>query len=162
MAKRTYADRPYETAAQAAAPSGATTPSQATASEIYSDLDSTASIQAEVSTQAPGGSAQKRKADSDSTPGSPKCTPAESKRLATERIMKGLKEESQAFLGAVEKMEEKKMSYLEQILAKYVGAGHGQESAPASISSRLDRVEDRMDRMEDKLDRVLQILQGRR
>lgn len=76
--------------------------------------------------------------------------------------MEGLKEESQAFLGAVEKMEEKKMNHLEQILAKYMSSSHCQGSGPASISGRLDRLADRMERVEDALDKILQILQERR
>ena len=158
MTERACADRPCETAAQAAASSGATTPSQATTSDIDIDLDSTA----EALNQASGESGQKRKARSDSTPSSPSCAPLESKRQATERIMEGLKEESQAFLGAVEKMEEKKMNHLEQILAKYMSSSHCQGSGPASISGRLDRLADRMERVEDALDKILQILQERR
>ena len=101
--------------------------------------------------------------------------PAESKRRATDRVLKGLQERTELLVGTAEKieekkvdMEEKKMDRLDQIITKVVGRGHGEESDAVNTSGRSDKLERTVDElkgavedMKGATDKTLEILQNK-
>ena len=146
--------------ASGGASTGDTTASGGALGAAMASLDSSSPTSTQVSSCGEDGS-QKRKADSDLTS---RDTPAGSKRRITDRIVKGLQEGTKSLVETVEKMEEKKMDRLDQIITKCIGygalAGHDGGDA-VNISSRLDKVERTIEELKGTTDKILHILQNR-
>ena len=85
--------------------------------------------------------------------------PAQSKKRITDRIMGTIKEEGRYLVEAVEKMKEKKMDRLEEILSKVAGSGKPEIGQAEGLEKRVEAIEKGVEELKGGMNRLMDYLE---